>query len=526
MTDESSLIERVFLRIGSAETDDQLQTALAKFLTPVILKLNSGDEAVRKKVMELLVHINKRLKSLNKVQLPVESLITQYLDPSASSIITNFSIIYIRMGYPRLEPAKQAELVPLLIKCLDGKPNTQQDSILHLMMPALEHVKMPQDDKQKQQIFGLTEKPLIVKVMLDYMMDILLLPYNAHISTPTQTRPSTAPAGGPGPTTTLPPPGLSEYSKRKVLGDSPLNPEALEKAKIGVLKFLGSGLIEEKMMIASDTRHSIIRYKTKVFHYVIASSDTRQVWHHVIASSDTRHSIIRYKTKVFHYVIASSDTRQVWHHVIASSDTRQHHQLQDIGMALCQSIIRYKTKVCHYVIASSYTRHRYDMSQNTMSLCHQIQDIGISLCHSIISYKKQHHQIQDIGMALCQSIIRYKTKVCHYVIASSYTRHRYDMSQNTRYRYVILSASSDTRHSVATAADLELKRITGSVDWNSLDILNKLYTIFQGTIDIKGKVVSRSLTLKIHNIEHISRKRRSVTTSNGKRTDLIQLTIF
>ena len=38
--------------------------------------------------MELLVHINKRLKSLQKVQLPVESLITQYLDPSATSIIT------------------------------------------------------------------------------------------------------------------------------------------------------------------------------------------------------------------------------------------------------------------------------------------------------------------------------------------------------------------------------------------------------------------------------------------------------
>ena len=38
--------------------------------------------------MELLVHINKRLKSRNKVQLPVESLITQYLDPTATSVIT------------------------------------------------------------------------------------------------------------------------------------------------------------------------------------------------------------------------------------------------------------------------------------------------------------------------------------------------------------------------------------------------------------------------------------------------------
>ena len=41
----------MFLRIGSAETDEQLQIALAKFLTPVILKLNSGDESVRKKVL-------------------------------------------------------------------------------------------------------------------------------------------------------------------------------------------------------------------------------------------------------------------------------------------------------------------------------------------------------------------------------------------------------------------------------------------------------------------------------------------
>ena len=43
------------------------------------------------------------------------------------SAFQNFSIIYIRMGYPRLENDKQAELVPLLVKCLDGKPNTQQD---------------------------------------------------------------------------------------------------------------------------------------------------------------------------------------------------------------------------------------------------------------------------------------------------------------------------------------------------------------------------------------------------------------
>lgn len=50
-------------------------------------------------------------------------------------------------------------------------------SILHLMMPALGHIKMGSDEKKRKQIFGLTDKPLVVNVMLDYMMDVLLLPY-------------------------------------------------------------------------------------------------------------------------------------------------------------------------------------------------------------------------------------------------------------------------------------------------------------------------------------------------------------
>lgn len=83
---------------------------------------------------------------------------------------------------------------------------------------------------------------------------------SAHISTPTQARPVSAPSGGVSVSTTPPPPGLSEYSKRRVLGDNPLGPEALEKAKIGVLKFLGAGLVEEELVVC---------------HYVIASSDTR-----------------------------------------------------------------------------------------------------------------------------------------------------------------------------------------------------------------------------------------------------------
>lgn len=91
----SVLLERVFLRLGSAETDEQLQASVCKFLPPVLLKLSSGQEGVRKKVMELLIHINKRIKSRPQVQLPVEALLLQYQDPAASSFVIVCSYRYV-----------------------------------------------------------------------------------------------------------------------------------------------------------------------------------------------------------------------------------------------------------------------------------------------------------------------------------------------------------------------------------------------------------------------------------------------
>lgn len=84
----SALVDRVFLRIVSTDSDELFQASLHKFLAPVLLKLASQSEDVRKKVMELLVHINKRLKSRPQVTLPVNELIAQYADASNPSMVT------------------------------------------------------------------------------------------------------------------------------------------------------------------------------------------------------------------------------------------------------------------------------------------------------------------------------------------------------------------------------------------------------------------------------------------------------
>lgn len=189
------LLERVFLRVGSADTDDQLQNVVCKFLPPVLLKLSSQQEGVRKKVMELLVHINKRIKTRPSVQLPVDALLLQYQDPAASSfvivrsqqiptscinekyILQNFTIIYIKLGFPRLPIEKQVELAPSLLNSLNSKPQSHQDSLLLLILPLLGSIKVPTEPERKTTLFGLHEKPQVAKQLLAILLDMLLLPY-------------------------------------------------------------------------------------------------------------------------------------------------------------------------------------------------------------------------------------------------------------------------------------------------------------------------------------------------------------
>ncbi|KAL5016584.1 hypothetical protein ScPMuIL_006173 [Solemya velum] len=280
--DESALLERVFLRIGMADTDEQLQTALGKFLVPVLVKLNSPSEQIRKKVMELLVHINKRLKSLPKIQLPMEALIGQYRDPTATVMIMNFSIIYIKMGYPRLEPVKRAELVPLLIQCMEGKAEAQQASLLQLVIPALEHIKFPSDKAKSCSMFGLSAKPQLSKLILDYMMDMLLLTYSSNTTAVERAAQSARQPRGSGLPPAPAPPCLSDKSFKHVTGDNPLTAEDLEKANWET-QFLGAEIFKEEEVVchyviaAADTRHSVATAADMELKRIMGSIDWNNV---------------------------------------------------------------------------------------------------------------------------------------------------------------------------------------------------------------------------------------------------------
>ncbi|OXB77147.1 UNVERIFIED_CONTAM: hypothetical protein H355_014718 [Colinus virginianus] len=227
--DELNQLERVFLRLGHAETDEQLQNIISKFLPPVLLKLSSTQEGVRKK---------------------------------------NFTIIYVKMGYPRLPVERQCELAPTLLTAMEGKPQPQQDSLMHLLIPTLFHMKYPAEPlKAAASPFNLAEKPKTVQLLLDFMLDVLLMPYG-YVLNESQSRQnmpsgqgSSSTVGGPG--IPQPPPGMSFYAAKRVIGDSPWTPELLEQCKLGIVKFIEAEQVPELeavvhlVVASSDTRHSV-----------------------------------------------------------------------------------------------------------------------------------------------------------------------------------------------------------------------------------------------------------------------------
>ncbi|XP_012265500.2 proteasome adapter and scaffold protein ECM29 [Athalia rosae] len=257
-TDELILLERVFLRLGSAETDEQLQASVCKFLPPVLLKLSSAQEGVRKKVMELLIHINRRVKSRPQVQLPVEALLLQYQDPAASSFVINFTIIYIKLGYPRMEISKQGELIPSVLNAIEGKPLSHQDSLMLIIMPALGYINIPLDSDKRASLLGLQDKPYVAKQLINFMLDVLLLPYGSVGQTENHQ------AGQPIDWSQFPvPAGLSEYAFKRVIGESPPTAEQLEQTKLGIVKFVAGGFFADAdilihlIVAAADTRFSV-----------------------------------------------------------------------------------------------------------------------------------------------------------------------------------------------------------------------------------------------------------------------------
>ena len=101
--------------------------------------------------------------------------------------LQNFSIMYIKMGFMRLKPDYQVELIPLLFQSLPNRSTSHQELLMGLIVYALQNVKIIPNSNENVVKYGLVEQPIIRHLFLNFLLNVLLLQYkcvsrfcNAH----------------------------------------------------------------------------------------------------------------------------------------------------------------------------------------------------------------------------------------------------------------------------------------------------------------------------------------------------------
>lgn len=210
--------------------------------------------------MEILTHVNKRLKSRAEVKLDLVPLLKHYQE-SSNSFLINFAIIYITLGFPRLDLVKQTELVPVILNCLEGKPEVHQNKLLMLILPLLGEIKLPENPEERKTLFGLSERPNTKQHLLSILLDVLLLPYG-FIETEV-------------------PPGMSSFSFKRVTLE---NKKAEYLENVSLLKMLCCANDSNCYYRVSveERNREVPRLRYLCWERDCAAFDCWQCWHEIL----------------------------------------------------------------------------------------------------------------------------------------------------------------------------------------------------------------------------------------------------
>ncbi|MQL77621.1 hypothetical protein Taro_010030, partial [Colocasia esculenta] len=130
--EREEMLDRMLTRLALAD-DSKLEGLLSKILPYSISALASPSPSVRKLVMEILSHLNKRVKHQLEIRLPLLELWKVYGEDSTPPIVRNFCIVYIEMAFDRLSSEEKANLAPEFMSNIGKLPLQHQYIILRIV---------------------------------------------------------------------------------------------------------------------------------------------------------------------------------------------------------------------------------------------------------------------------------------------------------------------------------------------------------------------------------------------------------
>lgn len=238
--EREEMLDRMLTSLALCD-DSKLKNLLSKLLPLAISCLSTSSTAVRNKVLEILSHINKRVKHEPGIGLPLSELWDLYTEATASTMVRNFCIIYIEMAFERLQIEDKKNRTPNLLANISKLPPQHQEIVLRIAAKVIGESHSQKIDDAIVEKYSLMRGTQDCEIFVDFCLHTLLY------------QPSSQSGGYP--------PGLSMSQAQRVTGKQPLTNEILVNRKLGLLNVIDS------MDLPAEFVYSI---------YLAASADSQE----------------------------------------------------------------------------------------------------------------------------------------------------------------------------------------------------------------------------------------------------------
>ncbi|KAL5994755.1 hypothetical protein ACLOJK_024809 [Asimina triloba] len=238
--EREEILDRMLTRLALAD-DSNLQTLLAKLLPYAIASLSSPSPPIRKKVLEILTHVNKRVKHQTEIGLPLSKLWKMYVDANAAPMVKNFCIVYIEMAFERVSLEEKADMAPELVANVSKLPPQHQDIILRAVAKVIGECHSKQVDEKIAARYKLIDDAKDRELFIEFCLHTILY------------QPPPQGVGCPA--------GLSVAQSDRITGKLSLKGDLLLRRKLGMLNVI------EAMELAPELIYPL---------YIAACSDSQE----------------------------------------------------------------------------------------------------------------------------------------------------------------------------------------------------------------------------------------------------------
>eukprot|EP01133_Synstelium_polycarpum_P000192 gene192-230_t len=243
-------LDNILFRFAVTDNGPAFNRFLDTYLVSVIEKVASDDQATKKKVMEVLGNINKRTMFSPDLVYPIDGLLALYHRQGTHPLVKNFAIVYIEKAFNALAKESRPDYLNAIVQNIHLLPLQHQDIFCHIVLSILTAItSFPKTDAERDKIYTFGGQERDCKVLLDFFLDVLMVPAPQMLRTPEGV--------------VVVPPCHSGVSLQRVMGKNfdKYDFNALSERKMAILSLLTSGLFPDTNILP---------------HCIVASSDTLQ----------------------------------------------------------------------------------------------------------------------------------------------------------------------------------------------------------------------------------------------------------